>query len=194
METKTVIKVISLYDLIANNLLILLATLHHIIIIAFNYYYIYTLEDFISNCDDTHRIVIDELLTNLEYCQGVTIITFVMLFIIVASNDDVVQLNQNRVFIMCVSFILKVVYSAIQFWYYGKPYISLKESNYFQDKYIILLLISYDIRLMVPIFIIFICIIAAIFETISHITHFAKNYKFNVITRIEVSPNNNRID
>jgi hypothetical protein len=192
METKTIVKVISLYDVIADNLLILLATLHHIIIIIFNYYYIYTLEDLIDDCDDLYCVIFEEFFTNLEYCQGVTIVTFALLFIVVTANDNPIQLNQNRVFIMCASFIVKLLYSAIQFWNYSKHYVSLKESDYFQDPYITVLLVSYDIRFMIIPMALCFCIGCLVFETIPHIIRFTQNYKFIIVERKKIRTINAR--
>jgi hypothetical protein len=187
MKTKTIVKVVSLYDLINNNLFILLATLHHIIILIFNYYYIYTLDNYINNCEDKFRIILEELQTNLEYCQGVTMFTFAFLFIVIAFNTDSVQLNQNRVLIMGVSFMTKTLYSIYQFYDYKKHYMELIESNHFSEKYIVILLLSYQLRLLFPLMIAVIGILICGSSIISYMMHFAKNYKFTVVERINAN-------
>lgn len=187
MKTKTIVKIISLYDLIADNLLILLAILHHIIILAFNYYYIHTLDDFIENCEDKFRVILEELQINLEYCQGVTMFTFAFLFIVIAMNTDIVQLNQNRVLIMYVSFMIKILYTSYQLWNYSKHYFELKNSVYFTHYYIIILTISYDIRLLITLLTIIIFIVVCGLKTIYYITHFAKNYKLTLVEHINVN-------
>lgn len=192
MESKTVVKVISLYDLISNNLLILLATLHHIIIIAFNYYYIHTLEYLIEECEDEYRFAFEELQTNLEFCQGVTLFTFIFLFVVIAANTDSIQLNQNRVLIMFVSFMLKTIYSLRQYWNYSNHYIALKQSKYFQEKYIAVLLVSYDIRVMIIISTILILIAACITELTTHLVRFTKNYRVTLTENIKVNEYNNK--
>ncbi len=190
METKTIVKVISLYDLIADNLLILLATLHHIIILAFNYYYIYTLEEFIDENGDEYYPIIGDFLTNLEFCQTATIITFAMLFLVIAANDDQVQLNQNRVLIMFVSYVIKLIYSLNKGWYYKTQYDTLKEITQFREDYIILLFASYHIRVVAFIVIIAASIIACMCEIFPNIIRFTKNYKFTFVQRKKNQPRN----
>ena len=187
MQTKTVVKVISLYDLISDNLLILLATLHHIIIIAFNYYYIHTLEYLIEECEDEYRFAFEELQTNLEFCQGVTLFTFIFLFVVIAANTDSIQLNQNRVLIMFVSFMLKTIYSLQQYWHYGNHYVALKQSKYFEEKYIIVLLTSYDVRLIILVSTISVLMGACIVELTTHLVRFLKNYRITLTENIKVN-------
>ena len=195
MQTKTVVKVISLYDLIADNLLILLATLHHIIILAFNYYYIHTLEEFINENSDTHLPVIEVFLTNLEFCQTATIFTFAMLFLVVAANVDQVQLNQNRVFIMIVSFVVKVICGINNFeTLYSREKLQeeLKETIQFGEDYVLILTFSYFSRLMVFGAIIGGCITACVNEVYPIIIDFAKNYKFTIVQHKKVRENDAR--
>lgn len=195
METKTVVKVISLYDLIANNLLILLATLHHIIILAFNCYYIHTLEDFVDENSDRHLPILEVFLTNLEFCQNATIFTFAMLFLVIAANNDQVQLNQNRVFIMFVSFVVKCLYSISNFntlCFREKLQEELKEPTEINEDYVLILTFSYFIRFLALGSIIGGCIAACIKEVYPIIIDFAKNYKITIVQHKKVHPNNAR--
>jgi hypothetical protein len=194
METKSFVKVISLYDLIADNLIILLATFHHIIILAFNYYYIYTLEDFVDENSDTHYPIIEVFLTNLEFCQTATIFTFAMLFLVIAANDDQVQLNQNRVFIMFVSYIVKVLYgiSNINTICSREKIQELKETTQINVVYVFILTFSYVVRFLAFGAIIGVCIAKCIDEVSSIIIDFAKNYKFTIVQHKKVQENDAR--
>lgn len=88
MQHKTIVKVISLYDFIKDNLLIILATLHHIIILT-SYYYINALNSHIDIIvEHKDNVVFEELLINLEYCEIITLLTFAALYFVIISTSN----------------------------------------------------------------------------------------------------------
>lgn len=191
METKTVVKVISLYDYIADNLLILLATIHHIFIVAFNYYYIHLLDEYTSQ-EEGNQVFYENLQTTLEFCQEVTLFTFVLLFIVIVANNDAVQLNQNRVIIMFISYVIKTVYCFSQFLHNQKEYTYFKKllTNENHNIKMKLLVLSFEIRVLAPMIVVLmrlnIWIIDSFISVMKSIVNFTKNYKFTVLRKVHV--------
>jgi len=126
MQTKTYIKVISLYDLIANNLLIIIATLYHIIILALNYYSIKYLERLIIDFSQYYK-QFEEIKFNLEICQIITLFTVVILYFITDMFKYIV--NEIRFGIMCISYTIKNIYTLYQLFHYKETYITYNDKQ-----------------------------------------------------------------
>ena len=147
MQTKTAVKVISLYDLIAKNLLLIIATLHHIIILVFNHYSIKHLDYLIMQFPEVIK-QFEAIQFNLYKCQQITlIVAFVMYFI----NDFNSQLTKNvvRVLVMYFSCICKIGYMVFQYYNFEGNWISVnrdRDRDFNFGIYYELILFSYVIR------------------------------------------------
>jgi hypothetical protein len=110
MQTKTAVKVISLYDLFDKNMLIIFSTIHHIIILNFNYYYIDYLDDLILVYPQ-YQPIFQQFQINLEFCQAITLVTAFILYFIPkmlfkCKSKFTFTLDQIRVLIMVGSFVI----------------------------------------------------------------------------------------
>lgn len=160
METKTKysVKTIALYDLCANNELLIFSTIHHIIILLFNYYSIIHLE-FLKQKLTKFYINFELIQYNMEVCQ---VITFFTVFFIFYFSKPMSEKNEKKdnsiVGIMTTSFVTKISIISYQYYLNKDKYIeySTEESESFGLFYYFMI-ISYSIRI-----IIFLCILAII--------------------------------
>lgn len=181
MQTKTAIKVISLYDLIANNSLMIFATLHHIIILAFNYYSIEYLDRLIVDFPQYYK-QFEEMQFNMEICQIITIFTAFCLYFI--TNIFKYTLSQIRIGIMCISGIVKVIYTLYQIYHYNDNHINYSDKQDTGLMYLIIEL-SYLFRIM---FIATFCaiplaMICCIYldKSLNYLKNWAKKYTFTYV-------------
>jgi hypothetical protein len=171
MHTKTAVRTISLYDLIANNMFIIFATLHHIIILVFNHYAIENLN--ILKLDDNFDLYItyfDYIQENLHFCQQITLFTLFCLLYFEGYNKNNKNKNNTRnitdtndrlfrFVIMTLSYIIKMIYTSIQVLYVNpqvKQNINKIQPNTF-GLYYMMIISSYAMRITV-----FVAIIAFI--------------------------------
>jgi hypothetical protein len=181
MQTKTAIKVISLYDLIANNLLVIFATLHHIIILAFNYYSIEYLDKLIIDFPEYYK-QFEEIQFNMEICQMITIFTAFSLYFKI--NIFVYNSNQIRFGIMCISGIVKVIYTLFQLYHYSDNHNNYRNKPALGLMYLIIEL-SYLFRIL---FIIMFCVIPLLIyssiyldKIFNYLQNWAKKYTFTYV-------------
>jgi hypothetical protein len=145
MQTKTSVRTISLYDLIANNIFIIFVTLYHIIILIFNHYAIENLN--ILKLDDNlslHTAYFDYIQQNLYFCQQITLFTLFCLLYFEGYNKNNNTNNNtkndadttDRLFqfvIMTLSYSIKMIYTIIQIFYANPQVIIIIEpKQYFQ--------------------------------------------------------------
>lgn len=185
MQTKTVVKVISLYDLIANNILLILATLHHIIILSFNNYSIEYIDHAKLDFPE-HQKTFEEIHLNLEYCQAITLFT---IFVIYSASKFMhlfkkITLEQIRVGIMVNSFISKMTITLHQIYYhYDNKFHKIFNTKH--DMILIVIDLSYMVRfliLTITIILLFVVFMGLCLDKcLPHINHFAKNYKFTYV-------------
>lgn len=165
MHTKTAVRTISLYDLIANNMFIIFATLHHIIILVFNHYAIENLN--ILKLDgnfDLYITYFDYIQENLHFCQQITLFTlFCLLYFEGYNKNNKNKNNTNdrlfRFVIMTLSYVTKMIYTSIQVLYVNpqvKQNINKIQPNTF-GLYYMMIISSYAMRITV-----FVAIIAFI--------------------------------
>jgi len=187
MRLKTTVKVISLYDLIKNNIFIIFTILHHIIILIFNQYAIeYT--DHLKLDFPEKQKEFEEIHINLEFCQAITLFTLIILYLAphftYIFNKTKVTLRQIRFVIMTISFLIKMIFTLDQLYHnYDNEF--YKTINYEKDKFIIIIDLSYMLRIMsLAIIIIILLLISIIYfveKIIPHLNNFAKNYKLTYI-------------
>lgn len=79
-KTKYSVKSITLYDLCANNDVLLISSIHHIMLLLFNYYAIIHLE-FLKQKFTKFHINFQLIQYNMEVCQVITFFTFFLYFI-----------------------------------------------------------------------------------------------------------------
>ena len=187
MRLKTTVKVISLYDLIKNNIFIIFTILHHIIILIFNQYAIeYT--DHLKLDFPEKQKEFEEIHINLEFCQVITLFTLIILYLAphftYIFNNTKLTLRQIRFVIMTISFLIKMIFTLDQLYHnYDNEF--YKTINYEKDKFIIIIDLSYMLRIMsLAIIIIILLLISIIYfveKIIPHLNNFAKNYKLTYI-------------
>jgi hypothetical protein len=163
MNTKTAVRTISLYDLIANNIFIIFATLHHIIILVFNHYAIENLN--ILKLDDNFHLYItyfDYIQENLYFCQQITLFTLFCLLYFQGYNKNNKNKNitrhiyntNDRLFqfgIMTLSYIIKMIYTIMQI-YHVNPQVKSQINKIQPEKlglYYQMIISSYAIRITV---------------------------------------------
>lgn len=188
MRTKTTVKVISLYDLIANNILLILVTLHHIIILSFNHYSIEYIDRVKLDFPEQRQQIFEEILLNLEYCQVITLFTILIIYLAHKFMYLFTQFNleQIRFGIMCCSFITKMLVTLCQLYYHY-------DNNFhtiFNSKTITFLIfidasymISFVILINIIVTLLIISIGVCLDKCILRINNFAKNYKITYIER-----------
>lgn len=192
MPIKTSVKVISLYDLIANNLIIIFATLHHIIILVFNWYSIEYIDqmilDFPEKYDTFQKIQFD-----LEICNIITLFTIIILYLLpkiiyIFGKMHKVSLEQTMVIIMIISFIIKMLSTLNHLYHdYDKDF---QKIVYAELKFLQVIELSYMLRflLIVATIIMLLCLSVTLCldKTIPLIQDFAKKYKITYTERIEM--------
>ena len=187
MRLKTTVKVISLYDLIENNIFIIFTILHHIIILIFNQYAIeYT--NYLKLDFPEKQKVFEEIHINLEFCQTITLFTLIILYLAphftYIFNKTKVTLRQIRFVIMTISFLIKMIFTVNQL-YHNYDNELYKITNNEIDKFIIIIMLSYTFRITFLAIIIIILLLASIMIFIKKfmpdLNNFAKNYKLTYI-------------
>jgi len=151
MQTKTAVKVISLYDLIATNQFMIYETLHHIIILLFNHSSIKTLKDLIvkfPEYDNQFKAIID----NLYICNQITFVVICGIYFVreiyIKKNNTDITVDDLRVYIMLISFVIKYIYTFIQIYNFEDNWTYDNKEIDFGEHYLIIV-ISYKIRLLI---------------------------------------------
>jgi hypothetical protein len=195
MQTKTAVKVISLYDLFDKNMLIMFSTIHHIIILNFNYYYIDYLDDLILVYPQ-YQPIFQQFQINLEFCQAITLVTAFILYFIPKmiykyKYKFTFTLDQIRVLIMVGSFVIKMIFTLYQIFYYHAT------RTYDINKMVLtfaILEISYIIRfaIMFLMTVVIICnyLCMCLDKYSNYISKWAKNYKVTYVEQIEFDNTN----
>lgn len=152
METKTKysVKTIALYDLCANNELLIFSTIHHIIILLFNYYSIIHLE-FLQPKFTKFDINFELLQYNIEVCQAITFFTvFFIFYFSKPISEKNTHKDKNIMAIMAISFITKMTIVLYQYYHNKDKYIeyNTEEKESFGPFYDFIFL-SYSIRLII---------------------------------------------
>ena len=112
MQTKTAVKVISLYDFFVKNGFLIISTMYHVFILMFNYYAIKHLQSLEIKFPD-YKTKFDLIESNLEFCQAITLFTAVGIFYI---KDNVMQIKGHgaKIFFMYISSFIKMSYILLQ--------------------------------------------------------------------------------
>ena len=178
MQPKTAIKVISLYDLIANNLLIIIATLYHIIILAFNYYSIKYLNRLIVDFPQYYK-QFEEIQFNLEICQIITLFTVVILYFITDMFKYTV--NEIRFGIIYISCTIKYIYYTLyQLFHYKETYINHNDKQNMGSMFIIIELSHMFSTIIIMTICLFPLLVHAAFyleKIINYLKRWTKEYK-----------------
>ena len=187
MRLKTTVKVISLYDLIENNIFIIFTILHHIIILIFNQYAIeYT--DYLKLDFPEKQNIFEDLYINLEFCQIITLFTLIILYLAphftYIFNKTKVKLRQIIIIIMTISFLIKMIFT-LHYLYNNCDNELYKIINHETDNFIIIIVLSYTFRITFLAIFIIILLLASIMISLNkfmpHVNNFAKNYKLTYI-------------
>lgn len=109
MSKKFDVNIVTLYDVIANNLFIILATLHHTIIILFNYSSIQHLNTLMIDFPEQHNRF-EAIQLNLHVCQSITLLTAVISYFMIDKPED----NLKTSVVMCSSCFIKLSYTFVQ--------------------------------------------------------------------------------
>jgi hypothetical protein len=112
MQTKTAVKVISLYDFFVKNKFLIISTFYHVFILMFNYYAIKDFERLKIEFSDYNQ-KFDIIETNLEFCQAITLFTAVIIFF-TKDIPTIFTTDGLKVFIMSSSCSIKMIYALIQ--------------------------------------------------------------------------------
>ena len=185
MQQKNALKIITLYDLIANNTFIIFATLHHIIIMLFNHNSIHHLNKLIVDFPEQHNRF-ETMQLNLQVCQSITIFTaFIIYFITGCKNKNLLRLS-----VMFSSCFVKLSYTFIQICNFDRKTIE-NNVNYDFGTYYKIIEVSYITRFAI-IFIVSIGIIPYISmkplaEYLNYGIDLAKKYKIKYIEHTTVS-------
>lgn len=198
METKSKysIKTIALYDLCANNDVLLISSIHHIIILLFNYYSIIHLE-FLKQKFTKFNINFELIQYNMEVCQ---VITFFTVFFIFYFSKPISEKNEkkdnNITAIMTIGFFTKISIVSYQYYHNKDKYIeySTEESESFGPFYYFII-VSYAIRIIIFFFIIAIIIVVTFGTCCDKCSkkaiEWSKNYR---LTITEETPNDGSED
>lgn len=192
METKTKysVKTVTLYDLYANNDVLLISTIYHIIILLFNYYAIIHL-DFLQQRFIKFKINFELIQYNIEICQVLTFFTlfFIFYFSKPLSRD---KFENNKIIaIISISFVTKMSILLYQCYHNKGIHIvyNTEEKEPFGPFYDLIVL-SYMLRIIIFTFILALIIIHPII-TYNDICskkaiEWSKNYR---LTITEEKPN-----
>lgn len=107
-KTKYSVKSITLYDLCANNDVLLISSIHHIMLLLFNYYAIIHLE-FLKQKFTKFHINFQLIQYNMEVCQVITFFTFFFIFYFskpISEKND--KKDNNITSIITISFVTKI--------------------------------------------------------------------------------------
>ncbi len=197
MQVKTAVKVISLYDLFDKNMFVIFSTIHHIIILVFNYYYIDYLDELILVYPQ-YQPIFEQFQINLEFCQSITLFTAFILYFIPKmlfkykyKFTITFTLDQIRCLIMIGSFIIKMIFTLYQMFNYHET--RTYDINKMVLKFAILE-ISYIVRFVIMIImtVIIICKYSCLYldKYANYISNWAKNYKVTYVEQKEFDNTN----
>ena len=189
MQTKTAVKVISLYDFFVKNDFLIMSTFYHIFILMINHYAIKDLERLKIEFSDYNQ-KFDIIETNLEFCQAITLFTAVIIFF-AKDIQTIFSSDGLKAFIMTSSCSIKMTHALIQSLnnknlnLFGS---SKDELNKFGGFYIIIEL-SYNLRFVIfviPPFALLL-FLAIIMEKICvKIREWSKTFKFRYVEYSQV--------
>lgn len=188
---KSGVKVMSLHNLITNNILLIIATLYHISILLSNQYSIEYLDEVILDFPETYKIC-EAMQFNLEICQAITLFTLFALylapeFIYIIKNVIRVTLEELRLNIMSVSFIIKSIYSLYDL--YDNYDNEFKYTNYSEKRvFLFLIMLSYMASIIIFVSIFMFILLISCLDIMSI---FAKKYKITYIERASVEEKKN---
>jgi hypothetical protein len=170
MSKKYDVNKVILYDVIANNLFIIFATLHHIIIILFNYSSIQHLNTLMIDFPEQHNRF-EAIQFNLHVCQSITLLTAIVIQFIIDKTED----NLRITFVMFSSCFIKISYTFIQICNFDRKTIE-NNVNYDFGIYYRIIEVSYITR-FIFMGITFLSLILALTTPIS-IKVFEKSFKY----------------
>ena len=184
-KIKYSVKTITLYNLCANNDVLLLSTIYHIIILLFNYYAIIHLE-FLKQKFTKFYINFELIQYNMEVCQ---VITFFTVFFIFYFSKPILEKNEKKdnsiISIMTTSFATKIIIITYQYYHNKDKYIeySTEESESFGLFYH-LIIVSYSIRIIIFLIILAMIIVATIITCCEKCRkkaiEWSKNYRLTI--------------
>jgi hypothetical protein len=185
MQQKNALKIITLYDLIANNIFIIFATLHHIIIMLFNHNSIHHLNKLIVDFPEQHNRF-ETIQLNLQVCQSITIFTAFIIYFITGNKHK----SLLRITVMFSSCFIKISYTVIQIYNFDRKTIE-NNVDYDFGTYYKIIEVSYITRFAI-IFIVIIGIISYVSikplaEHVKYGIDLAKKYKIKYIEHTTVS-------
>ena len=182
MQQKTAVNIITLYELLANNIFIIIATLHHISIMLFNHNSIHHLNKLIVDFPEQHKRF-ETMQLNLQVCQSITLFTAFIIYFITDNKHK----NQKRITVMFSSCFVKLSYTVIQICNFDRKAIENKV-NYDFGTYYKIIEVSYITRFSI-VFIMFIGIIPylSIKPLAEYGKDLVKNYNFKYIQHTTVS-------
>jgi len=190
METKQKhsIKIITLYDLCSNNYILLISTVHHIIILIFNYYAIIHLQ-LLQSQFNKFQINFELIQHNIEVCQSLTFITaFFVTYFSQPLSENNIEKNNHLSIIMTISFLSKMIYTLYQVYMSKDTYIKCNDEDYISfGEFYNFIQLSYIIRLALFMSIIIgstgIYITLICEKVIPKFIEWSKNYKIKFIQK-----------
>lgn len=186
MNTKYSIKILSLYDIIINNYLLIISTIHHLIILLFNYYSIIHL-DFLQKNFNQFKINFELIQYNFEICQSITLITaFFVIYFSQPILDKHISKNKYMFFIMFISFFIKMSFTFYQYITFKHFFIKPNIEQYISfGLFYNFIEFTYAIRVYTFLVIIFLSLTVPLILECEHlcnkITKWSKNYTINFI-------------
>jgi len=195
-KSKISIKTITLYDLCANNDVLLISIIHHIIILLFNYYSVIHL-DFLKQKFIKFTTNFELIQYNIEICQAISFFTIFFIFYV---SKPMSQKNEHKnnsiVGIMTISFVTKMSIALYQYYHNNGIYIkyNTEEKETFGPFYDFILL-SYFLRFGICMFMLTVIIIIPTIICCDQFTKkmikWSKNYR---LTITEEKPNDGSED
>lgn len=181
-DKKYSIKSITLYELCANNDILLISTIHHAFILIFNYYAIINM-NFLQHKNNFIKFQTNfELIQqNLEVCQVITFFTVFFVFYCskpLSEQQHYMHKNNNIIAIMVISFVSKITFAIYQLYIYRDIHIeyNIEEKDSFGPFYTFIEL-SYIIRISMFIGLLAISIIIPTFIMCDKMIDWSKNYR-----------------
>ena len=179
MQTKTAVKVITLYDFFVKNGFLIISTFYHVFILMFNYYAIKDLQRLEIEFPD-YKTKFDLIESNLEFCQAITLFTAVGIFYI---KDISIKFKSDdaKIFFMFISCFIKMSYMLLQS--YNNNKFSLNPSNNDSIKFggfFLVIEMSYNIRIaifVVPPLVVFMFLLVELDILFKKIKEWAKTYR-----------------
>ena len=184
MQTKTAVKVITLYDFFVKNEILIISTFYHVFILMFNYYAIKDLQRLEIEFPD-YKKNFDLIESNLEFCQAITLLTAVGIFYI---KDISIKFKSDdfKIFFMCISCFIKMIHGLIQIYNFNNnnnDKFSLNPSNNDSIKFggfFLVIEMSYNLRLVVfvvPPLVVFMFLLVELDILFKKIKEWSKTYR-----------------